>query len=143
MWDGSRLAEIREARGYSQPDLAEKSGVSVGDISRHETNSAKSNPAIATLGRLAVALRVPLDCLFQPVGSRVPRPEETGHAEADKGRTIERSALYEAAIAALDVEMPAEDTWRGDVLKAIAALNRALRRPDPGASTQPAAKVGR
>lgn len=141
LWDGDRIREIREARGLSQAALSTAAGVSKSEISRHETNADVSNPTIDVLYRLAGALQVRVARLFEPVGSPIPRPgEDTGHAE----RRPEDSQFLDALLANLDAEAPAEDSIRGDILKAVAALNRALRRADDtGPSTVSAPKAGR
>lgn len=125
LWDGGRIREIREDRKLSQDGLSGMSGVSKGDISRHERNDPKSNPSVAALVRLSLALNVPQSSLLEPTGSPIPRPgETTGHVE----RPRQHLAVLESLVAELDIEAPAEDSWRGDVYKALAALNRALRR---------------
>lgn len=140
MWDGGRLRELREARGLTQGQLAERSGSGEAEISRHERNHEKSNPGVDVLGRYAVALDVPLYSLFESVGSSIPRPEEdSGHGE----RARQHSEVLERLVVELDAEAPAPDTWRGDVLKAIAALNRALRRGEDSAAPGDAASSTR
>lgn len=51
----------REARGYSQEQLAALSGVSTRTIGRIETGRS---PSIETLARIAQALEVPLHALI-------------------------------------------------------------------------------
>lgn len=137
LWDGARIKEIREERRLSQKEVAALAGSTDGEISRHERNAPNSNPAVDVLVRISRALDVPLPCLFEPVGTPIPRPDEgeAGHADADD--RSQGSALLERVLHQLDSETPAEDSWRGDVLKAVAALNRALRRTntDDGAAT--------
>lgn len=143
LWDGKRIREIREARGLSQDDLSGLTGVSKGDISRHERNDDASNPSVAALIRIALALKVPPTTLFEPVGVPFPRP---GKDPVDVGRPSDSvPALEQLRLAQLEAEAPAEDNTRGDihraqhalaaaqdaVAKAGAALNRALRRTDP------------
>lgn len=91
------------------------------------------NPTVETLDKIAAALTIDVHLLTAP------RPEEeSGHAERREGHPV----LDELA-RALDAEVPAEDTWQGDVLKAIAALNRALRRPADGEAAVSTTKTGR
>jgi transcriptional regulator with XRE-family HTH domain len=151
LWDGARLKEIREARGLSQKEVGQRAGLQSGtEISRHERNAVDSNPTVAIVGRIAAALEVSISALFEPVGYPIPRPEGSGHAERRRDG-VERSAILQAVLDRRDQKTPAEDSWRGDVLRAqdaitdaAAALNRALRRPaDSGESGQQAAKVGR
>jgi transcriptional regulator with XRE-family HTH domain len=143
-WDGRRIREVREARGVSQKTLAEASGLSEGDISRHERNDEKSNPSVDSLVRLSTALHVPTATLLEPVGTPIPRPdEESGDAQGQPTtrRPRQDHPILQAQIDKLDMEMPAEHTWRGDVLKAIGVLDRALRRPDPGSIAPPITKT--
>src|SRR5690349_13366460 len=58
---GQRLREARDARGWTQGQLAEKSQVSRTLISRIE--SGERFPKIGTLEKLATALRVPVERL--------------------------------------------------------------------------------
>lgn len=90
------------------------------------SNGENTNPGIQTLQRVADAMGFTLAELITE-----PRPEESGHAK-ERGRDPVLEERFTSILEAFDVEVPAEDTWRGDVLKAIAALNRALRRSDPG-----------
>jgi len=137
-WDGARIREIRDDRKLSQDELAEAARVSAGDISRHERNDIKSNPSVDSLVRIALALHVPMHVLFQPVGSPIPRPDQERRSVESSG---EDSPLLERLVKTLDAEYEGEDSWRGDVLKAVAALNRALRRADPAPSTGTAGKT--
>lgn len=131
LWDGARLIEVRKHAGIAtQKEFARISGVSEGDISRHESNSPLSNPRVDTVGRLALALGLPLYVLMQPPGSPIPRPGDGREAAG----LPEGHILLESIISRVDVEDPSEDSWRGDVLKAVAVLTRALRRmPDSSA----------
>jgi len=59
---GRRVRELRKERGFSQEELAHRAGLHVtyvGGIERGERN-----PALANIGRIATALRVPLAELF-------------------------------------------------------------------------------
>ncbi len=55
---GDKIKQLREARGMTQEDLAEKSGLPQSHISRLE--SRKHSPSRATLEKLAKALNVSL-----------------------------------------------------------------------------------
>lgn len=137
LWDGGRIREIREARGHSQDKLSDLTGVSKGDISRHERNDEKSNPSVAALVRIALALHVPMTALFESVGSFIPRSEgETGHAGSAVGNTGGGAGLADSLGRALrEYEQTGQipKDWRGDVLVAIFALTRALQRPESAA----------
>ena len=76
LWDAARIREIREDRRLSQGELASLSSVSMSEISRHERNASASNPTIDVLVRIALALEVPIDSLFDPVGAPIPRSKE-------------------------------------------------------------------
>lgn len=58
-----KLKQIREEKGFSQIELAEKSGVSRVTISMLETGTQKNTTA-NTLLRLSEALGVPIDDFF-------------------------------------------------------------------------------
>ena len=60
---GARLAQVREIRGLSQPDLAALTGLKVQNISRFET-AAREHVRSDTLVRLAHALDVSTDYLL-------------------------------------------------------------------------------
>jgi len=57
-----RLKEIRQARGLTQKELAQKIGVSTGAIGLYETN--RRMPDLSTLKKLADALNVSADYLI-------------------------------------------------------------------------------
>jgi transcriptional regulator with XRE-family HTH domain len=133
---GAQLREWRFRRRLSQDKLGELIGSDGPRI--HRLEKGEENPTLETLDKLANALDI-------DVGSFLiePRPEqETGRESAGERR--EGSSVLDAVLARLDEEFPAEDSWQGDVHKAIAALNRALRRP-PATGTSPgsAEKTGR
>jgi transcriptional regulator with XRE-family HTH domain len=53
-----RLKALRKERGWTQPDLARRAGLSAGYIARLETG--RHDPKLSTLVRLAKALRRPV-----------------------------------------------------------------------------------
>ncbi|WP_342616746.1 helix-turn-helix transcriptional regulator [Rhodoferax sp. GW822-FHT02A01] len=59
---GNRVRELRTARGFTQEDLAEKSGFFRTYISRVETGEA--NPTLTMIHALAGSLRVDVTDLF-------------------------------------------------------------------------------
>lgn len=65
---GATLRELREGRGMSARQLAERSELSAAMISRIESGSV--SPSIATLEALAGALDVPLVSLFRDTATR-------------------------------------------------------------------------
>jgi len=60
---GGRMREIREQHGYSQRDLAERSGLSANAISRIERG--ENSPTVSSLHQLAAALSVPIVSFFE------------------------------------------------------------------------------
>ena len=58
------LLNAREASGLTQKDLAERTGIAQGDISKLETGNA--NPSLRTLQRLAAGLGMKLKLEFVP-----------------------------------------------------------------------------
>jgi len=64
---GERLARLREGRGWSQQDLAERSGVPYITIYRVERGVHKE-PRVSVAAKLARALAVPLDVLADTYG---------------------------------------------------------------------------
>jgi transcriptional regulator with XRE-family HTH domain len=51
-----KLKALRKERGWTQPDLAKRAGVSAGYIARLETS--RHDPKLSTLVKLARALKV-------------------------------------------------------------------------------------
>jgi transcriptional regulator with XRE-family HTH domain len=58
-----RLKQLREKRGMSQEVLAEKAGISRSYLARLET--AKHDPTLTMLEKLAKALRVKIEALVK------------------------------------------------------------------------------
>ena len=58
------MIDAREQSGMTQQQLAEKTGIAQGDISRLEKGSA--NPSVRTLQRLAKGMGMTLKIEFQP-----------------------------------------------------------------------------
>ena len=58
------LLNAREASGLTQKDLAERTGIAQGDISKLETGNA--NPSLRTLQRLAAGMGMKLKLEFVP-----------------------------------------------------------------------------
>ena len=77
---GSYLIQVRNERGYSQRDLAEKSGVSPAEISRVESGKRqKSSPAV--LRAIADTLVISYPYLMQLAGYMDNPQEETPATE--------------------------------------------------------------
>lgn len=56
---GTMLKEMRERKGLTQVELANKAGIDQGYLAKLETG-VKVNPSLAILQRIAKALRVPI-----------------------------------------------------------------------------------
>ena len=57
-----RLKEVRKLKGFTQEELAYKSGLSLSQIARIET--AKTNPTLSTIFRIARTMDIKLSELF-------------------------------------------------------------------------------
>lgn len=60
---GKNLKEIREEKGITQSSIAKSLGVSRGFVSKVE--NGKTNPTLATIAKLAKALKVNTDELLK------------------------------------------------------------------------------
>lgn len=59
------VRELREMRGFSYEQLAQKSGVAKSYIQRLESNGDDVNPSVRVLCKLAKALDVEIEKLFR------------------------------------------------------------------------------
>ncbi len=79
------IRALRKARGYSLDDMARRSGVSRASLSQVET--AKTNPTIAILWKIAAGLEVPFSALLgEDIAERVSvlrRPDQRVLKSAD------------------------------------------------------------
>ncbi|MFD0352389.1 helix-turn-helix domain-containing protein [Streptomyces sp. NPDC127110] len=80
---GSRLRELREARGLSLSELARRSAVGKGTLS--ELEAGRRNPTLETLYALATALGVPLSSVLHATAPRLPAPSP----ESVSGRAVD------------------------------------------------------
>lgn len=100
MYDGKKIARLREERGWSQAQLASKVSLSQPTISDLE-NQVTQDPGFETLSRVAAALGVPLSqILGKPnagADDLVGAMMATYH-QLDLG---DQEAIYEAAKALL------------------------------------------
>lgn len=78
----NKIAELREAKGWTQQQLAEKSGISRIALSRYENNSP---PSKRNLQKLIKALQVPEDFFIPEVVSKK-ASEKPVHVENLKKR---------------------------------------------------------
>jgi transcriptional regulator with XRE-family HTH domain len=58
-----RIKKLRESRAFSQEELAKRAGISRGYLARLET--ARQDPTLSTLEKLAKALRVKVGRLLE------------------------------------------------------------------------------
>jgi transcriptional regulator with XRE-family HTH domain len=65
-----KMRRLRQKRGWTQADLAERAQVDQATISSLELGRIK-NPTIDTIRRVAAALDVDLDDLYPPSGNRM------------------------------------------------------------------------
>ena len=63
------MIDARKSTGLTQKDLAERTGIAQGDISKLENGGA--NPLLKTLQRLAAAMDMKLKLEFEPIASKV------------------------------------------------------------------------
>jgi transcriptional regulator with XRE-family HTH domain len=84
---GERLARIRQARGWSQQELADRSGVPYITIYRCERGQHQE-PRVSVAAKLARALGVSLDVLADTYGDR----------EQDKGSEFLPTAVALAGV---------------------------------------------
>ena len=117
---GDMIRDSRLAKGWTQRQLAEASGISLGYIKQLEQGN-KPNPTVSTLEKLAGALDVPLDAFAgqPPPPLEFPAPE------------LQAAGLSEEEISQLrqqwdDMPAPMRRGYRGLLLKR-AALEAELR----------------
>jgi transcriptional regulator with XRE-family HTH domain len=68
---GQRVKKLRLAKGWSQPELARRSGLTEKTVSNYETGArGAEDPPLATVQAFADALEVPItDLLGEPEGA--------------------------------------------------------------------------
>jgi transcriptional regulator with XRE-family HTH domain len=118
-----------EATGIKQNVVADRAGMAPTKISEI-VNGKNPDPQWSTVEKIARGFGVSLAEFLAG-----PRPKESGRVERPEGDPL--FAALAQGLTELDANTPAEDSWRGDILKAIAVLNRALRRG--GAAGEPPA----
>ena len=100
---GDRLRRLREARGWSQGELAHRAGTTQAQISRIET-SLHTNAWAETLWGLADALGVSMDYLV----GREPRGADA--ADAADARLVEVARIVRVVLAEEDRDRRAAET---------------------------------
>lgn len=76
-----RLKELRTKAGFTQPELAERAGVSKAVVANLE--QARHKPTLDTAAKLARALGVTIDVLHQPASKRT-KPAKRGRPRKGK-----------------------------------------------------------
>lgn len=130
---GRRLKAVRETRGLSQSELADKAGVPVVTISHFETG-ARPSASAATLVKLANALEVSIDYLLSrsddptPVGGKVGALLRTLGAHASE-ETINTVITIGETLAEKDRQRASErPTERGKSASAASPVKRGRSR---------------
>lgn len=72
---GQRIRELRQAKGMTQEDLADRCGLFRTYMSRIETG--KANPTLTMIHALADSVGVPVQSLFDPAGQAAPAAQES------------------------------------------------------------------
>ena len=121
---GSYLIQVRNERGYSQRDLAEKSGVSPAEISRVESGK-RLKPSPAVLRAIAETLVISYPYLMQLAGY-MDEPEEAETPETEDVFRDERTGRI------VDVSSGAREMLRSDAAWANVAyrVSRELSEED-------------
>ena len=121
---GSYLIQIRNERGYSQRDLAEKSGVSPAEISRVESGK-RLKPSPSVLRAIADTLVISYPYLMQLAGY-MDEPEEAETPETEDVFRDERTGRI------VDVSSGAREMLRSDAAWANVAyrVSRELSEED-------------
>ena len=121
---GSYLIQVRSERGYSQRDLAEKSGVSPAEISRVESGK-RLKPSPSVLRAIADTLVISYPYLMQLAGY-MDEPEEAETPETEDVFRDERTGRI------VDVSSGAREMLRSDAAWANVAyrVSRELSEED-------------
>jgi transcriptional regulator with XRE-family HTH domain len=103
-----RVREVRQELGFTVGQLAERSGISKGMLSKIE--NAQASPSLATLGRLSSALSVPVTSFF-------------------RGLDEEHDAVFVAA--GSGIEIVRQGTRTGHRYQLLGTLRGPSRRMEP------------
>jgi transcriptional regulator with XRE-family HTH domain len=87
---GARIREMRQARGLSQGDLENRTGLLRCYLSRVE--NGHTEPSLQTLARIAAALNMPVAGFFDAGEEEAPAPATEGSEAAFLSRMREFSA---------------------------------------------------
>jgi len=150
LFDGQRLAQARQFSGLLKRDLAERVHVTPAAIGQFENGMSK--PSIATLGKLALALVVPVG-FFAANRPRAEIREDQVHfrslrstSRRNRARARVQVELLAEILGLLErrVRLPAVDlpTLASDLSPARASSSLACRRP-PTRSMRSRAELAR
>jgi Zn-dependent peptidase ImmA (M78 family)/transcriptional regulator with XRE-family HTH domain len=115
LFDGQRLAHARQFQGLLKAELATEVGVTPAAIGQFESGVAR--PSTSTLGRLAIALRVPVSYFSQGRRQFVLREDEAhfrslrSTSKRDRARASSQVERLAEIVAAIEdrVHLPAVD----------------------------------
>lgn len=131
---GARLRQLRRDRGLSQSDLARRSGVDQGWLSRLEAGTGK-NPTAATLVALAGALDVTVTALSGTARTTLPLPmldpAEAAVLELFAALRMDDPLGFLLNVARLNLGDQAEVER---AMRKLAAEEARRNRPPPGAA---------
>lgn len=84
---GTKIRELRKARGLTQRELGEKAGIAEPTIRRYELG--KLNPKFETVQKIAKALNVP-EALFYPIDEQIETAKREAKSELWAAETLAR-----------------------------------------------------
>jgi len=108
---GERIRELREAKGWTQDDLAEAAGIHRVTIAKYE--AGKVEPKSTSLSRLAAALEVDAGFLLGEVDEMTDKDKELWELREKVRRDPERHYLFSIA----------SDASIDDVRRAVAIID--------------------
>ena len=123
---GSYLIQVRNERGYSQRDLAEKSGVSPAEISRVESGK-RQKPAPAVLRAIADTLVISYPYLMQLAGY-MDEPEEGKAPETEEVFRNESTGRMVDVSSGVKEMMKTDATWANVAYRVSEELSEEERK---------------
>ena len=123
---GSYLIQVRNERGYSQRDLAEKSGVSPAEISRVESGK-RQKPSPAVLRAIADTLVISYPYLMQLAGY-MDEPEEAETPETEDVFRDERTGRIVDVSSGAREMVETDAAWANVAFRVSRELNERDRR---------------
>ncbi|WP_275559618.1 helix-turn-helix domain-containing protein [Streptomyces sp. 5-6(2022)] len=136
---GALVRKAREARQWTQADLAAKLSAAMGKevptLAITRTEAAKRPVPLAEVAALAQVLNLELDPLLNPAPVRLSRDELVQRAEEVRGEVDElhRSEVQlMAAYASTNQQLRQVRTRRDELERELQALERAARKDEDG-----------